>query len=303
LVFARTGNSAITCALLVAVAVAWLISRHIYKHSYSPWQLAPRGSDLLARRHPGLLRATRITAVLRRQVATVGLEADLEQLKALFLHRHLPIFVIDDDGKLHGSIEFDDLADAAFDPKQEQPPSARDLVHRTPVALVPEDDLETALRLCEMNDEEHMPVVDNAVDMRVIGEVRYQDLVLAYNRALLAARAEGGCTCFVSMAASAWTSNSIEPSSLPSSTYTKIGRGGCKTRAFRCSRSAWWPTVATWRRITSVMRVARSRPWSRRACRSMPRCASCQVKYECLKVCREITEATATATISAKVMP
>jgi CIC family chloride channel protein len=124
-----------------------------------------------------------------RQVATVGLEADLEQLKALFLHRHLPIFVIDDDGKLHGSIEFDDLADAAFDPKQEQPPSARDLVHRTPVALVPEDDLETALRLCEMNDEEHMPVVDNAVDMRVIGEVRYQDLVLAYNRALLAARA------------------------------------------------------------------------------------------------------------------
>jgi CBS domain-containing protein len=62
-------------------------------------------------------------------------------------------------------------------------------VHRTPVVLVPQDDLETALRLCEMNDEEHMPVVDNGRDMRVIGEVRYQDLVLAYNRALLAARA------------------------------------------------------------------------------------------------------------------
>ena len=58
-----------------------------------------------------------------------------------------------------------------------------------PVALVPQDDLETALRLCEVNEEEHVPVVDNAQDMRVIGEVRYQDLVLAYNRALLAARA------------------------------------------------------------------------------------------------------------------
>ena len=31
--------------------------------------------------------------------------------------------------------------------------------------------------------------MDNARDMRVIGEVRYQDLVLAYDRALLAARA------------------------------------------------------------------------------------------------------------------
>ena len=34
-----------------------------------------------------------------------------------------------------------------------------------------------------------MPVVDNGQDMHMIGEVRYQDLVLAYNRALLAARA------------------------------------------------------------------------------------------------------------------
>ena len=54
-------------------------------------------------------------------------------------------------------------------------------MHRTPVALVPEDDLETALRLCEMNHEEPMPAVDNGEDMRVIGEVRYQDLALAYN--------------------------------------------------------------------------------------------------------------------------
>ena len=63
------------------------------------------------------------------------------------------------------------------------------LVQRTPVALVPNDDLETALRPCKMNHEEHMPVVDNGQDLRVIGKVRYQDLVLAYNRALLAARA------------------------------------------------------------------------------------------------------------------
>ena len=32
-------------------------------------------------------------------------------------------------------------------------------------------------------------VLDNGQDMHVIGEVRYQDLLLAYNRALLAARA------------------------------------------------------------------------------------------------------------------
>jgi CIC family chloride channel protein len=189
MVFELTADYGVTFALLVTVAVAAVFFRQIHWHSFFTWQLAQRGIDLRARRDQGLLRTTRVTAVMRPQVATVGLDADLEQLKALFLHRHLPIFVVDADGKLQGSIEFEDLADAAFDPAQEPPPTARDLVHRTPVALVPEDDLETALRLCEMNKEEHMPVVDNGRDMRVIGEVRYQDLVLAYNRALLAARA------------------------------------------------------------------------------------------------------------------
>jgi chloride channel protein, CIC family len=189
MIFELTADYGVTFALMVAVAVASVFFRQIHRHSYFTWQLAQRGIDLQARRDQGLLRATHISKVMRPQVATVGLDADLDQLKSLFLHRHLPIFVVDDDGKLYGSIEFDDLADAAFDPAQETPPTARDLVHRTPVALVPGDDLETALRLCEMNDEEHMPVVDNPQDMRVIGEVRYQDLVLAYNRALLAARA------------------------------------------------------------------------------------------------------------------
>ena len=64
-------------------------------------------------------------------------------------------FVVDENGRLYGSIAFEDLADAAFDPARERSATARDLVHRTPVALVPEDNLETALRLCEMNHEEH----------------------------------------------------------------------------------------------------------------------------------------------------
>jgi CIC family chloride channel protein len=183
MIFELTANYGVTFAVMVAVAVASVLCRQIHWHSYFTWVLAQRGINLL------LLRTGRVADVMRRQVVTVGLAATLEELKALFRHRHLPIFVIDDNGKLVGAINFDDLADAAFDPAQTEPPTARDLVHRTPVALSPEDDLETALRLCEMNDEEHMPVVDNGRDLHVIGEVRHSDLVLAYNRALLAARA------------------------------------------------------------------------------------------------------------------
>jgi CIC family chloride channel protein len=189
MIFELTGDYGVTFAVMIAVAVASVFCRQLHWHSYFTWQLAQQGIDLLARRDQGLLRSATLVEVMRPEVVTVPLEADLERLKALFRHRHLPIFVIDEKGRLYGSIAFEDLADAAFEPAKKHLPTARDLVHRIPVALVPEDDLETALRLCEMNQEEHMPVVDNGRDMHVIGEVRYQDLVLAYNRALLAARA------------------------------------------------------------------------------------------------------------------
>jgi CIC family chloride channel protein len=189
MIFELTGDYGVTFAVMIAVAVASVFCRQLHWHSYFTWQLAQQGIDLLARRDQGLLRSATLAEVMRPEVVTVPLDADLERLKALFRHRHLPIFVVDDQGRLYGSIAFEDLADAAFAPAKKHLPTARDLVHRIPVALVPEDDLETALRLCEMNQEEHMPVVDNGRDMHVIGEVRYQDLVLAYNRALLAARA------------------------------------------------------------------------------------------------------------------
>jgi CIC family chloride channel protein len=188
MIFELTTDYGVTFALMVAVAVASVTSNQIWPHSFFTWQLAKRGIQL-GRRDQGVLRATRVRTVLRRQVVRVGLEATLEEIKALFVQRHLPIFVVDDDDRLVGTIHFEDLADAAFDPERAgQRITARDLVHRIPLALTPDDDLETALRLAETNDEEHMPVVEDGKDMKVIGEVRRADLVLAYNRALLQTR-------------------------------------------------------------------------------------------------------------------
>ena len=64
-------------------------------------------------------------------------------------------------------------------------------MHRLPAALTPEDDLEKALRVCEANHEEHMPVVKDEVSKQVVAEVRLTDLFLAQNQALLEARAVG----------------------------------------------------------------------------------------------------------------
>ncbi len=189
MVFELTADYGITFALMVTVAIASITCRQLHWHSFFSWQLIRRGLDLDDRHDQGLLASRTVDEVMRAEVVTVGLDADLSQLKSEFLHRHLPIFVVDDDGRLVGSIHFEDLADAAFEPNQASQKSARDLVHRLPTALKPTDDLERALRICESEHEEHMPVVKDDDSKQVIAEVRLSDLILAQNRALLEARA------------------------------------------------------------------------------------------------------------------
>lgn len=189
MVFELTTDYGITFALMVTVAIASLLCRQLHWPSFFTWQLLKRGIDLDARHDQGLLASRTVNEVMRPEVVTVDMDADLGRLKAEFLHRHLPIFVVDSERRLVGSIHFEDLADAAFEQEEAGPKSARDLVHRLPRALRPEDDLERALRLCESEHEEHMPVVKDDISMQVIAEVRLSDLILAQNRALLEARA------------------------------------------------------------------------------------------------------------------
>lgn len=190
MVFELTADYGITFALMVTVAIAAIICRQLHWHSFFSWQLMRRGIDLDARQDQELLASRTVHEVMRSEVVTVGLDTSLDQLKSEFLHRHLPIFVVDEEGRLVGSIHFEDLADAAFEPDTTAQKSARDLVHRLPTALTPEDDLEKALRICEAEHEDHMPVVNNEQSMQVVAEVRLTDLILAQNRALMEVRAQ-----------------------------------------------------------------------------------------------------------------
>jgi CIC family chloride channel protein len=189
MVFELTADYGITFALMVTVAIASLLCRQLHWHSFFSWQLQRRGIDLYGRHDQQVLAQRTVSEVMRREVVTVGLDASLDYLKSMFLHRHLPIFVVDGEGRLVGTIHFEDLADAAFEPDQDKALTAGDLVHRLPIALTPDDDLEKALRVCEANHEEHMPVVRDEASMQVIAEVRLTDLFLAQNQALLEARA------------------------------------------------------------------------------------------------------------------
>ena len=150
-----------------------------------------RGLNLASGREVGLLAAIRVGDVARTDYPRVLPSATLAELRPAIAHApHNELFVVDPDGRLVGTITLADLADAAFDPSMDALLNAADVARRRPTVLAATDSLNAAIRTMEEAGEEHVAVVADRTSMRMIGVVHEIDAMAAYNRALIAARAE-----------------------------------------------------------------------------------------------------------------
>jgi CIC family chloride channel protein len=189
MVFELTHDYGVTFALMVTVAIATLFTMQVHGHSFFTWQLARAGLNLGRALELRLLERRRVAEIMHPEHHSVAASATLEDLKRRFRASHVPIYVRDDAGRLVGEVSFGDLADAAFAPARGKAPTAGDLAHPVGLVLYPDDDLASAWRRAKNQAEDHIPVVRSPKDRTVLGEVMIRDLMLAYNDALLEARA------------------------------------------------------------------------------------------------------------------
>ncbi len=191
IVFELTRDYHVTIAVMVAVVIASMLTQAMWGGSFFTWQLEKRGTSLKRGREEGLLAETHVGDIMSGLFVTVSPAAGLKAIRnALHSAPHAQIFVVDTDGKLFGTITLGDLSDAAFDPNCEDVINAADVARTHPPVLTPGVDLDGALKLMEDSHEEHIAVVKDRDSMEVLGVVHEVDVTLAYNRALMRARAE-----------------------------------------------------------------------------------------------------------------
>ncbi|NBB83869.1 MAG: CBS domain-containing protein [Alphaproteobacteria bacterium] len=196
IVFEMTGDYALTIAVMVAVAIASVLTQEVLGRSFFTWQLERSGISLKGGREIGLLAQIKVSDVMKRDYAAIAPEASLDQVRAkLRGARYGELFVLEDDNRLVGVITItdlaqreDDAAEAGREPRR--PPTAADLARTDPPMLEAEDEIRDAMGLMDTAGESHLPVVDSKDARRVVGFVHEHDVVLAYQRALLQARAE-----------------------------------------------------------------------------------------------------------------
>jgi len=193
IIFELTGDYELTVAVMVGTVTAALVTRQLHGASYFRWMLAREGIDVERRYEIDAMRAIRVGAVMSREFVSVPRALPLPDLRLRLANApYGELFVVDDNGRLFGTITLADMREAAFDPALDQLVVAGDAARLHPPVLSMNDDIEQALTLMEDWQEEHIPVVESRESRRLVGFVHERDVMQAYNRALVAMhRADG----------------------------------------------------------------------------------------------------------------
>jgi CIC family chloride channel protein len=192
IIFEMTGDYAMTLAVMIAVVISTLIVYETFGRSMYILKLEHRGINLKGGREVSIFSSIPIADLMRRSFATVRPDASMNAVvEALRTAPHGLLFVTDEEDRLTGTISVADLAPVADSVSDRAVPVvAADIAARPAVVLEAGDDPRRALRLMEARMGSHLPVVRDKESMRLVGVVDVHELVLAYHKALLEARAE-----------------------------------------------------------------------------------------------------------------
>ena len=191
IIFEMTSNYALTLAVMVAVVIASEIAHHFHGRSFFNVQLLERGIDVKGGFETEVMRSIPLEQVLKDDGTTVSPSTPLQELRdRLQATPFGELFVVDDDGRLFGTITLADLSESAFDHAMDDLIKAGDVARLHPPYLTPKENLDAAMQLMTETAEEHIAVVESSITMQYIGCIHQRDVMTAYSRALVRMRHE-----------------------------------------------------------------------------------------------------------------
>jgi len=191
IVFELTADYEITIAVMVATITASMLVQQTVGRSFFHRQLHNRGLNLQGGRARHLLQTLTVRGLVDRDFEPMDEGADAKTIRAMFdAMPHSTFVVVDEQGRYVGTVSYSDLKHLGYDAALDDLVNARDIAHIHAPALLLGDTLEGALANMDVSGEEHLAVIDDRTERRVVGIVRHTDVLRAYNRALLDAQAE-----------------------------------------------------------------------------------------------------------------
>ena len=190
IVFELTGDYKISIAVMVAVSVATLITKHIYGRSIWQTQLLNRNVDVNESRALRQLSFLQVRGIMDREFIEVPKETPMRELRKIVSNTNHDKFVVvePETHEFIGRIDYSDLKTGLFGDEPQENITALDLVHEGSPVLFPDTSLKSAIEIIEKAGIDHVPVINRAKERRLIGILHHKDLLHTYNAALLSAQ-------------------------------------------------------------------------------------------------------------------
>jgi CIC family chloride channel protein len=187
ILFELTGDYRIILPLMLSVVTATLLAHRLLKReSIYTLKLSRRGVRLHHGRDEDVLARVQAAQVISKEVETVSCKATVSDVSRVFRNtrRHgLP--VIDANGELCGLVTINDL-DLAHESgiSDEQPVTDIAIQRNDLVVAFPDENMSTVLERMGRRGFGRLPVVSRDNPNRLLGLIRRNDIIRAYNLAL-----------------------------------------------------------------------------------------------------------------------
>jgi CIC family chloride channel protein len=182
IVFEMTDDIRIIIPLMAAVIISLIVSDRLMHDSIYTLKLTRRGIHLRSGHDLDVMEAVRVEEVMVQEPETVSTETPILELAEKFIDTGRHGFpVLDQNGKLFGMVSLEDYRQAlAHDGRRMELMQVKDIATRSVVSVNPSETVGMALRRMAPRDISRLPVVDPKDPHTLLGMVRRNDIVRAY---------------------------------------------------------------------------------------------------------------------------
>jgi CIC family chloride channel protein len=183
IVFEMTNDYHLILPLMAAVVVSLIVSERLHPESIYTLKLTRRGIRLQSGRDVDVMETVRVSEVMVKKPVTVPMDLPVTKLAGEFIRTGRHGFpVLDKEGSLFGVVSLEDYRRVT---NGEQGPTdqlfVRDIATRDVVSVYPDETVGTVLRRMAPRDISRLPVVSRENPHHLVGVVRRNDIVRAYD--------------------------------------------------------------------------------------------------------------------------
>lgn len=183
IIFEMTKDYTFILPLMLAVVSGTMIVHITLKRSVHEHHLERQGYRIASRSEIGLLRSIKVSQVMCPEVVLIPETTPLPfVVRKMMGSTHSTFYTVDNNNNLTGTITEGELRPIILEYENlREVLVARDIASTDVTIVADNDDLENVMKLFEKKDADEFPVMNTLIN-KIVGTIRRQDAISAYNR-------------------------------------------------------------------------------------------------------------------------